>query len=175
MDRQYYFDEDFAGAEYRAVIDLVGRKAHFVGLVFSVGIGREERLAIEGKVSELGGIVIESSEWPGTVYYGGDRKIAVFRLNERVLDFIRTAQESVFAWQEPDSPVEDLHFFRKDWVVVLSSTAHEDFGTIALDDDDLDRMPFLKNRIDLRHPAALELLPAAERERLGGFGCWIMI
>ena len=40
MERQYYFDEDFAGAEYRAVIDLVGRKAHFVGLVFSVGIGR---------------------------------------------------------------------------------------------------------------------------------------
>lgn len=30
MVRQYYFDEDFAGAEYRAVIDLVGRKAHFV-------------------------------------------------------------------------------------------------------------------------------------------------
>lgn len=30
MERQYYFDEDFAGAEYRAVIDLVGRKAHFV-------------------------------------------------------------------------------------------------------------------------------------------------
>ena len=60
---------------------------------------------------------------PGMVYYGGDRKIAVFRLNERVLDFIR----------------------------------------------------ILKNRIDLRHSAALELLPAAERERLGGFGCWIMI
>ena len=32
MDRQYYFDEDFAGAEYRAVIDLVGRKSHFGGL-----------------------------------------------------------------------------------------------------------------------------------------------
>ena len=30
MDRQYYFDEDFTGAEYQAVIDLVGRKAHFV-------------------------------------------------------------------------------------------------------------------------------------------------
>ena len=175
MERQYYFDDDFTGAEYRVVIDLVGRKAHFVGLVFSVGIGREERLAFEGKVLELGGIVIKSSEWPGTVYYGGDRKIAVFRLNERVLDFIRTAQESVFAWQVPDSPVEDLHFFRKDWTVVFSSTAHEGFGTIALDDDDLERMPFLKNRIDLRHPAALELLPAPVRERLGGFGCWIMI
>ena len=72
----------------------------------------------------------------------------------------------MFAWQEPDSPVEDLHFFRKDWTVVLSSTAHEGFGTIALDDDDLERMPFLKNRIDLRHPAALELLPAAEREKI---------
>ena len=24
MERQYYFDEDFVGAEYRAVIDLVG-------------------------------------------------------------------------------------------------------------------------------------------------------
>ena len=33
MVRQYYFDEDFTGAEYRAVIDLVGRKANFVGLV----------------------------------------------------------------------------------------------------------------------------------------------
>ena len=119
MERQYYFGDDFTGAEYRVVIDLVGRKANFVGLVFSVGIGREERLAFEGRVSELGGIVIESSEWPGTVYYGGERKIAVFRLNERVLDFIRTAQESVFAWQEPDSPVEDLHFFRKDWAVML--------------------------------------------------------
>ena len=102
----------------------------------------------------------------GTVYYGGDRKIAVFRLNEKVLDFIRTAQESVFAWQEPDSPVEDLHFFRTDRTVVFSSTAHEGFGTIALEDDDLERMPFLKKRIDLRHPAALELLPAAERERV---------
>ena len=40
MERQYYFDEDFAGAEYRVVIDLVGRKAHFVGLVFSFGLGR---------------------------------------------------------------------------------------------------------------------------------------
>ena len=50
--------------------------------------------------------------------------------------------------------------------VVLSSTAHEGFGTIALDDDDLERMPFLKNRIDLCHPAALELLPAAEREKI---------
>ena len=167
MERQYYFGDDFTGAEYRAVIELVGRKAHFVGQVFSVGIGREERLAFEGKVSELGGIVIKSSEWPGTVYYGGDRKIAVFRSNGRVLDFIRTAQESVFAWQEPDSSVEDLHFFRKDWTVVFSSTAHEGFGTIALDGDDLERIPFLKNRIDLRHSAALELLPLAERERLG--------
>lgn len=31
MERQYYFDEDFAGAEYRVVIDLVGRKSHFGG------------------------------------------------------------------------------------------------------------------------------------------------
>ena len=31
MERQYYFDEDFTGAEYRAVIDLVGRKSHFGG------------------------------------------------------------------------------------------------------------------------------------------------
>ena len=30
MELQCYFDEDFTGAEYRAVIDLVGRKAHFV-------------------------------------------------------------------------------------------------------------------------------------------------
>ena len=60
--------------------------------------------------------------------------------------------------------------------IILTTTSRaRSIGTIALDDDDLERMPFLKNRIDLRHPAALELLPAAERERLGGFGCWIMI
>ena len=87
-------------------------------------------------LTTLGGMAFYGNKWPGTtLLYGAKALIIKGELSPSALQLIQNKEDSLFAWKCPSSP-EDLCFIDAKEMAVLSSTTHELFASVTLNDED---------------------------------------
>jgi hypothetical protein len=137
MSREkYWIDGDPAGSSYAELIEFCAKRCP----KFSLAIQRPRQFSAlcHEFLDTLNDNLIEvrkQTEWPGTKLTRSQASIHWYRVNGSLIERIKKATTSLYAWSAPDLP-EDPAFYCLDECALLGTSSHERFAFVNLDDND---------------------------------------
>ena len=126
---------DILGADYETLVRFLGRYATTCQLTSHGGPMMPSCRETMSRLSELGEVAAEVSEWHGTKLESGmTATLHSFPITPGSLHFLLEHVGSLFSWRWPDEP-EDLCFLAADETPLLISIAHERYAQLTITAD----------------------------------------
>jgi len=127
------FLEDIKGEEYNKLINYAFSQCDKFGLVRRTEIEPTEKCIEFLRNSQKTLLELKQlTEWPGTVTFGEKHAVYFYKTTEENRKLLMM-NDSIYSWLNPDFP-EDLFFIRRG-KTFISSTAHEQLGSVILDNE----------------------------------------
>lgn len=136
--RQFEIVNGVSGASYHRLLEFFASRAEtYLFVVVNEAKISEECRCFVDELKSIGARAYYDNKWPGTtLLYGRKSLLIKGELTPEVFELILKKENALFSWRWPDSP-EDLCLFDSRGDVLLSSTTHECFASVMLDDEDL--------------------------------------